>query len=309
MRTTLRSSYTTLNMSSLEDWLCAFGMEDALREAWEQVPLSAEAAQQKTVPGQDILMSRGAGYKGIIQRLLCTIFGECWIDKRSCRAVIEIQRKSNLSLYISLSQLVNAWEDTSKKSGILSYKPDRASKLRFHMHIVMESVKGDLDLVRFILGCRSSDLHKFPRSQLHHPFVQILFLRSMRIACLQFNPELGRIPENITRANALLQAASPQDVDILLLPELAFTGTSLESRLCLIRQPMCNSLTREKDTITPLSRRYCPTSNPPHLVRPQTGLRLLHHVLIASSQSAILSSARPLRPLQTSKTSRRMGKS
>ena len=52
----------------------------------------------------------------------------------------------------------------------------------------------------------------------------------MRIACLQFNPELGKHPENITRADALLQAASPQDIDLLVLPELAFTGTS--SSLC-----------------------------------------------------------------------------
>ena len=156
---------------------------------------------------------------------------------------------------------------------------------------------------------RAADLLILTTLQLHHPFVQTLFLRSMRIACLQFNPELGRIPENITRANALLRAASPQNVDILLLPELAFTGTSLETRLCLIRQPMCNSLTRGKATTTPLSRRYCPTSNPPHLVHRQIGLRPLHHVLIASSQSAILSSARPLRPLQTPKTSHRMEKS
>ena len=48
----------------------------------------------------------------------------------------------------------------------------------------------------------------------------------MRIACLQFNPELGKLPENIARANALLQAAPPKDVDILVLPELAFTGTT-----------------------------------------------------------------------------------
>ena len=131
----------------------------------------------------------------------------------------------------------------------------------------------------------------------------------MRIACLQFNPELGRVLENITRANTLLQAASPQNVDILVLPELAFTGTPLESRLCLTRQPMSSPLTTRKATTTPLSRRYCPTSNPPHLVHPQTGLRLLHHVLIASSQSAILSSARLLRPLQALKIPRQLEKS
>ena len=49
----------------------------------------------------------------------------------------------------------------------------------------------------------------------------------MRIACLQFNPELGRLPENIARANALLQVASPQNIDLLVLPELAFTGRVL----------------------------------------------------------------------------------
>ena len=48
----------------------------------------------------------------------------------------------------------------------------------------------------------------------------------MRIACLQFNSELGRLNENIARANALLQAASPQKIDLLVLPELAFTGTA-----------------------------------------------------------------------------------
>ena len=47
----------------------------------------------------------------------------------------------------------------------------------------------------------------------------------MRLALLQFNPELGKRTQNIARTNTLLQAASPQDVDLLVLPELAFTGT------------------------------------------------------------------------------------
>lgn len=51
----------------------------------------------------------------------------------------------------------------------------------------------------------------------------------MRIACLQFNPELGRLPENIARANALLEAAFPQNIDLLVLPELAFTGYNYPS--------------------------------------------------------------------------------
>lgn len=57
----------------------------------------------------------------------------------------------------------------------------------------------------------------------------------MRIACLQFNPELGRLPENIARANALLEAASPQNIDLLVLPELAFTGTTSSPRHVLFR--------------------------------------------------------------------------
>ena len=46
----------------------------------------------------------------------------------------------------------------------------------------------------------------------------------MRIACLQFSPKLGKTAENVARANAILEAASPQDIDLLVLPELAFTG-------------------------------------------------------------------------------------
>lgn len=49
----------------------------------------------------------------------------------------------------------------------------------------------------------------------------------MRIACLQFNPALGKFSENIALANALLQTSTPQDIDLLVLPELAFTGNYL----------------------------------------------------------------------------------
>lgn len=46
----------------------------------------------------------------------------------------------------------------------------------------------------------------------------------MRIACLQFAPELGKVKENIAGADHLLRASPPQNLDILVLPELAFTG-------------------------------------------------------------------------------------
>ena len=90
-----------------------------------------------------------------------------------------------------------------------------------------------MEIFDLVLLSWAADLLISTTSQIDHPFVHIIFWRSMRVACLQFNPELGRVLENITRANTLLQAASPQNVDILVLPELAFTGIPLRSRLCL----------------------------------------------------------------------------
>lgn len=47
----------------------------------------------------------------------------------------------------------------------------------------------------------------------------------MKVACLQFAPEVGKLQENIARADSiLLQAQLPFDIDWLVLPELAFTG-------------------------------------------------------------------------------------
>ena len=46
----------------------------------------------------------------------------------------------------------------------------------------------------------------------------------MRVACLQFSPKLGKVEENIDRANSLLDTAAAQDFDILVLPELVFSG-------------------------------------------------------------------------------------
>ena len=46
----------------------------------------------------------------------------------------------------------------------------------------------------------------------------------MRIACLQFAPRLGKVQENITRADVLLQDVLPEQCDLLVLPELAFSG-------------------------------------------------------------------------------------
>lgn len=51
---------------------------------------------------------------------------------------------------------------------------------------------------------------------------------TMRIACLQFDPQLGEVDNNLNRADAVLEkvdAADLDGLDLLVLPELAFTGT------------------------------------------------------------------------------------
>lgn len=47
----------------------------------------------------------------------------------------------------------------------------------------------------------------------------------MRIGCLQFAPQVGDIDNNLNRADAVLSKANPENLDLLVLPELAFTGT------------------------------------------------------------------------------------
>lgn len=52
---------------------------------------------------------------------------------------------------------------------------------------------------------------------------------AMKIACLQFAPQVGDVDNNIGRADAVLRRANPDDLDsldLLVLPELAFTGAS-----------------------------------------------------------------------------------
>lgn len=48
----------------------------------------------------------------------------------------------------------------------------------------------------------------------------------MKIALLQFDPDVGTVQANIKRADDLLQRAKiPVDLDWLILPEMAFSGT------------------------------------------------------------------------------------
>lgn len=51
----------------------------------------------------------------------------------------------------------------------------------------------------------------------------------MRIGCLQFAPQVGEVEHNLTRADAVLGRVDPADMealDILVLPEMAFSGKS-----------------------------------------------------------------------------------
>ncbi|KAK6522257.1 Carbon-nitrogen hydrolase [Arthrobotrys megalospora] len=57
----------------------------------------------------------------------------------------------------------------------------------------------------------------------------------MKIACLQFNPHIGKVQDNIHKADEILENAlgieDIQDkVDVLVLPELAFTGYVFDSK-------------------------------------------------------------------------------
>jgi protein N-terminal amidase len=44
-------------------------------------------------------------------------------------------------------------------------------------------------------------------------------------ALLQFNPQLGNIAHNLKRAETIISRAAPVDLDLLILPEMAFSGT------------------------------------------------------------------------------------
>ncbi len=81
----------------------------------------------------------------------------------------------------------------------------------------------------------------------------------MKIATLQFSPRLGEVAANFSRAESLLMREEREDVlqglDLLVLPELAFTGKDIP----LIP---CQSASRN-----PLERRI-------HGVKPRRGLEI-----------------------------------
>ncbi len=53
----------------------------------------------------------------------------------------------------------------------------------------------------------------------------------MKVALLQFAPEVGKVRENVQRADDILMDTSiPADLDWLVLPEMAFSGEHLLSK-------------------------------------------------------------------------------
>ncbi|KAK2058546.1 carbon-nitrogen hydrolase [Colletotrichum caudatum] len=51
----------------------------------------------------------------------------------------------------------------------------------------------------------------------------------MRIGCLQFAPQVGDVNNNLNRADSVLSRADPDGLDLLVLPELSFTGYNFKS--------------------------------------------------------------------------------
>lgn len=51
----------------------------------------------------------------------------------------------------------------------------------------------------------------------------------MRIGCLQFAPQVGDVDNNLNRADSVLSKANLDDLDLLVLPELAFSGYNFKS--------------------------------------------------------------------------------
>lgn len=61
----------------------------------------------------------------------------------------------------------------------------------------------------------------------------------MRIGCLQFAPQVGDVDGNLSRADAALSRADPDDLDsldLLVVPEMAFSG--------MLQHPLLTSFER-----------------------------------------------------------------
>ncbi|KAK8063435.1 N-terminal amidase [Apiospora saccharicola] len=67
----------------------------------------------------------------------------------------------------------------------------------------------------------------------------------MRIGCLQFAPQVGDVNNNLNRADSVLSRSNPDDLDVLVLPELAFSGYNFRSLsdISPYLEPTCAGIT------------------------------------------------------------------
>ena len=82
----------------------------------------------------------------------------------------------------------------------------------------------------------------------------------MKIACLQFAPEMHKRDENMAKANALLLYIKPGDIDLLVLPEMAFTGKASFTQNMTLFYSSKIYYTSIKPTLTVVQATTTPTS-------------------------------------------------
>lgn len=62
----------------------------------------------------------------------------------------------------------------------------------------------------------------------------------MRIACLQFAPNVGDVENNINHAETILDKADPKNLDWLVLPEMAFSGEFSMRTIAILPTERCS---------------------------------------------------------------------
>jgi len=58
--------------------------------------------------------------------------------------------------------------------------------------------------------------------------------RSLRIAVVQFAPQIGHVQQNIEKARTFCESITPGSIDLLCLPEMVFTGYAFESASAIL---------------------------------------------------------------------------
>lgn len=111
----------------------------------------------------------------------------------------------------------------------------------------------------------------------------------MKIACLQLNPQIGHFSHNLKRATSILEK-SCQSPDIVILPELAFTGYNFSSKNAIepyLETPSGASTTWAKE----ISKKYnCYTviGFPEKYIEPLTNQQKIYNAATVTSPSGEL---------------------